>query len=99
MRVRAGVATLVTLLGAGLGCWADPAFAGDLVLPSPQAARAQEVTALCKAAGGLPDRCRPSVVPGDVRNDETVLVGLDGRGRPIRVLLDRQLLLEGNGDY
>src|SRR5689334_220280 len=92
---HAAVATFVTLV---LGL-ASPALAADLVLPSPQAARAQEVTALCAAAGGLPDRCRPSVVPGEVRNDETVLVGLDGAGHPNRVLVDQKLVLEGTGDY
>ena len=91
--------TVAAALLAGLTVSATPALADDLVLPSPQAARAQEVTALCTAAGGLPDRCRPSKVPGDVRNDETVLVGLDGAGRPATVRLDQKLLLEGTGDY
>src|SRR4051794_28388156 len=75
------------------------ALAEDVALPSPQAARAQQVTALCAAAGGLPDRCRPSVVPGDVRNDEAILVGLDGSGTPAKVLLDQNLTLQGVGDY
>src|SRR3954454_990459 len=92
---QAAVAMFVTLALLVPGT----AFAADLVLPSPQAARAQEVTALCAAAGGLPDRCRPSKVPGDVRNDETVLVGMDGGGRPATVRLDQKLLLEGTGDY
>src|SRR6476659_6773054 len=94
---HAAVAMFVTF---ALPCAVSaPALADDLVLPSPQAARAQEVTALCTAAGGLPDRCRPSVVPGEVRNDETVLVGLDGAGHPIRVVLDQKLVLAGTGDY
>src|SRR3954469_7134042 len=92
---QAAVAMFVTLALLVPGT----AFAADLVLPRPQAARAQEVTALCAAAGGLPDRCRPSKVPGDVRNDETVLVGMDGGGRPATVRLDQKLLLEGTGDY
>src|SRR3954469_19668188 len=92
---HAAVATFVTVV-VPLAL-AAPALADDLVLPSPQAARAQEVTALCAAAGGLPDRCRPSVVPGDVRNDETVLVGMDGGGQPAAARLEQKLLLRGPG--
>lgn len=95
MRRAMAVVVLVTSLLAHTA----PAAADEIALPSPQAARAQEVTALCAAAGGLPDRCRPSVVPGDVRNDELVLVGLDGQGRTARVLLEQRLVLQGVGDY
>src|SRR5688572_2565549 len=93
---RAALATGALLL---LCCAVGPAGADDLLLPEPGAARAQEVTALCTAAGGLPDRCRKSVVPGDVQNDELVLVGLDGSGVPARVQLEQRLVLRGVGDY
>src|SRR5688572_15709004 len=78
---------------------AAPAHAEELLLPTPGAARAQQVDALCTAAGGLPDRCRPSVVPGDVQNDEVVLVGLDGSGVPSKVQVEQRLVLRGTGDY
>ena len=80
-------------------CAPTAAVAEGLELPTPGAARAQEVTALCAAAGGLPDRCRRSEVPGDVQNDELVLVGLDGSGAPGQVLLEQRLVLRGVGDY
>jgi hypothetical protein len=92
MRAVVGAVLLVPLLAA-------PAAADELVLPAPQARTAQEVTALCQAAGGLPDRCRPSQVPGDVRNDEVVLVAMGGDGRPVRVQLEQRLVLQGVGDY
>ena len=89
-------AVVATCLVVGV---AAPASAEELPLPTPGAARAQQVDALCTAAGGLPDRCRASVVPGDVRNDEVVLVGLDGSGVPAKVELEQRLVLRGTGDY
>ncbi|MFN2521765.1 MAG: hypothetical protein ABR614_00410 [Mycobacteriales bacterium] len=92
--LRVTCAALLLVLTSAL-----PAAAADLVLPAPQARSAQEVTALCQAAGGLPDRCRPSQVPGEVRNDEVVLVGMAGDGSPARVQLEQRLVLQGVGDY
>src|SRR5687768_10041610 len=99
MRTPAAAARAATAALAAVCLSAGPADAEELVLPAPGAAQAQEVTNLCAAAGGLPDRCRKSVVPGEVQNDELVLVGLSGTGAPAKVLLEQRLVLRGVGDY
>ena len=72
--------------------------AAALQLPSPEQQRAQDVSLLAEV-GARPDRVLVSVVPGPVVNDELVLVGLDGGGTPVRVLLEQRLRLTGTGDY
>jgi hypothetical protein len=74
--------------------------AGSIDLPTPGAARAQELDLVCNPlVGGLPERCKKSSVPGPVVNDEIVLVGLGGDGRPARVLVEQRLVLTKVGDY
>jgi hypothetical protein len=90
------VALLVTCLTAGPA--AGPAVAEPLPLPQPLADDAQS-TELCGAVGSRPDRCLVSFVPGPVRNDEVVLVALDGAGRPAVVELEQRLTITGEGDY
>jgi hypothetical protein len=78
-----------------------PSYAGSTIeLPLPGAALAQELELVCNAVvGALPERCKKSSVPGPVVNDEVVLVGLDGTGRPSRILVEQRLLLTKVGDY
>jgi hypothetical protein len=69
-------------------------------LPTPEAARAQELDIVCNPlVGGLPERCKKSSVPGPVVNDEIVLVGLTGAGGTSRVLVEQRLVLTKVGDY
>ncbi|GAC1445214.1 MAG: hypothetical protein NVSMB55_25020 [Mycobacteriales bacterium] len=84
----------VLLLGA------VPAVAATIDLPRPGAALAQQLALVCNAAvGATPERCKKSSVPGPVVNDEVVLVGLDGAGTPVQVLLEQRLTLTKLGDY
>jgi hypothetical protein len=78
-----------------------PSYADTTIeLPRSGAALAQELALVCnKAVGGLPERCKKSSVPGPVVNDEVVLVGLSGAGRPSRVLVEQRLVLTKVGDY
>src|SRR3954471_10581401 len=87
-------ALLVTLLTAA------PALADTIVLPPPGAGAAQDLAVVCNSVvGATPDRCKKSKVPGPVVNDEVVLVGLDGGGRPAKVELEQRLVLTKVGDY
>ncbi|MCW2680607.1 MAG: hypothetical protein JWM62_2008 [Frankiales bacterium] len=83
------------LLGAS-PMLALPAVA--LELPSPTEQRAQDL-ALLAEVGARADRRLVSVVPGPVRNEEVVLVGLGASGVPDRVLVEQRLTLTGQGDY
>lgn len=95
--MRIATPALAAALAAALTLAAgSPAAAEPLELPTPAAA--QDV-ALLNAVDARADRVLVSVVPGPVRNDEVVLVGLDGSGRPQRVLVEQRLLLTGKGDY
>ena len=78
-----------------------PSYADTAIdLPTPGAARAQELDLVCNPlVGGLPERCKKSSVPGPVINDEIVLVGMGGDGRPARVLVEQRLVLTKVGDY
>jgi hypothetical protein len=101
--VRAAAVAIVipvvsTVVTAVLGLSSGPAAADPLVLPPPLADDAQS-TALCGAVGSRPDRCLTSTVPGPVRNDEVVLVGLGGDGTPAVVELEQRLRITGTGDY
>lgn len=80
---------------------ATPSYgASSIELPTPAAALAQELDLVCNPlVGGLPERCKRSSVPGPVVNDEMVLVGVTGEGRPGRVLVEQRLLLTKVGDY
>jgi hypothetical protein len=71
---------------------------GNLVLPTPEAARVQ-TSDLIKAVGGLPDRLLLSNVPGSVVNDETIQVGVGGDGSVRTVTAEQRLRLGGTGDY
>jgi hypothetical protein len=72
--------------------------ADTIELPTPDAARVQ-ADKLITVVGGRPDRLKPSVVPGKVRNDERVLVGLGGDGGVRTVSLEQRLDVQGVGDY
>lgn len=72
--------------------------ADTIDLPTPDAARVQE-DRLIAVVGGRVDRLKPSVVPGTVRNDERVLVGLAGDGSVATVSLEQRLDVQGVGDY
>ena len=74
------------------------AHADTVRLPTPEAAKVQEDN-LILAVGGRPDRLKPSIVPGKVRNDERVLVGLGGDGSVRTVALEQRLDVLGVGDY
>lgn len=94
-RVTAVAGALVAVVAVAV-----PSYAGDIVLPEPAAARAQELSLICNPlVGATPERCKRSSVPGPVVNDETVLVGLDGAGNPSRVQVEQRLLLTKVGDY
>lgn len=87
------------LLGGTLLCAAAPALpaAADVVrLPGPGTA---EVADLLDDVGARPDRVLRSVVPGPVRNDEVVRVGLRGDGSVAKVEVEQRLQLSGEGDY
>jgi hypothetical protein len=71
----------------------DPAPAGRLALPQPQAALALQVP------GTLPDRLRVSRAPGPVDNRDLVQVSLDGSGVPVQVQVEQRLRITGTGDY
>jgi hypothetical protein len=75
-----------------------PARADSITLPTPEAAQVQE-NKLIVRVGGRPDRLKPSIVPGEVRNDERVLVGLGGDGSVRTVALEQRLDVMGVGDY
>ena len=79
---------------------AGPAQADSVTLPTPEAARVQENKILNAVNGAFrPDRLKPSIVPGKVRNDEQVLVGLGGDGSVRTVALEQRLDVLGVGDY
>ena len=82
---------------------AAPTTGGTVLLPTPEAARVQEaklLEAVQKAQGVFrPDRLKASVVPGPVRNDERLFVGLGGDGTVRTVALEQRLDVEGVGDY
>ncbi len=90
------VAVVAAALGVVLA--PSPARAAALPLPVPAAGPAQDTT-LCQVVGCTPDRLLRSVVPGPVRNDEQVLVSLNGSGAPAQVGLEQRLRLTGKGDY
>jgi hypothetical protein len=95
-RVTAAAAGLLAVFLVSTPAYAD----GTIELPTPAAALAQELDIVCNpVVGGLPERCKKSRVPGPVVNDEVVLVGLNGGGRPSRVLVEQRLLLTKVGDY
>jgi hypothetical protein len=95
-RVTAVAGALLAVIAAATPSYAD----STIVLPVPGAALAQELELVCNpVVGALPERCKKSSVPGPVVNDEIVLVGLNGGGRPQRVLLEQRLLLTKVGDY
>ena len=77
---------------------AAPARADSITLPTPDAAKVQESRLIIRV-GGRPDRLKPSIVPGKVRNDERVLVGLAGDGSVRTVALEQRLDVLGVGDY
>jgi hypothetical protein len=92
-----------TVAGMVAGLVACPLAAGStrtdsIELPSPEAAKVQE-DRLITLVGGRPDRLKPSIVPGKVRNDERVLVGLSGDGGVRTVSLEQRLDVLGVGDY
>jgi hypothetical protein len=72
--------------------------ADSIELPTPDAAKVQE-NKLIIVVGGRPDRLKPSIVPGEVRNDERVLVGLAGDGAVRTVSVEQRLDVRGVGDY
>jgi len=90
------VAVVAAALGVVLA--PSPARAAALPLPVPAAGQAQDTT-LCQVVGCTPDRLLRSVVPGPVRNDEQVLISLNGSGAPAQVGLEQRLRLTGKGDY
>ncbi len=77
--------------------------ADSIELPTPEAAKVQEsklILAVQKANKAFrPDRLKPSVVPGTVRNDEKLLVGLGGDGTVRTVTMEQRLDVQGQGDY
>ncbi|MCU1602782.1 MAG: hypothetical protein JWO22_3491 [Frankiales bacterium] len=77
--------------------------ADTVELPTPEAAKVQEsklLLAVQKANNAFrPDRLKPSVVPGTVRNDEKLLVGLGGDGTVRTVVMEQRLDVQGEGDY
>lgn len=90
-------------LASVAGLLACPLLAGatraDVIsLPTPEAAQVQE-DRLILVVGGRPDRLKPSIVPGKVRNDERVIVGLAGDGSVRTVALEQRLDVLGVGDY
>ena len=100
--VPAGTAAVLLLFpGAAL---ATRAGADDLLqLPTPEAAKVQEarlLLAVQKAQSAFrSDRLKPSIVPGPVRNDERLLVGVGGDGTVRTVAMEQRLDVEGVGDY
>ncbi|MCU1692019.1 MAG: hypothetical protein JWM64_1110, partial [Frankiales bacterium] len=89
--MRALSAALLLALAVPVGAAAD-----ELRLPVPPRT---DVTDLLDDVGARPDRVLRSVVPGPVRNDEVVRVGLAGDGGVQEVGLDQVLQLSGAGDY
>ena len=77
--------------------------ADTVQLPTPEAARVQSdklLLAVQKAGNAFrPDRLLPSKVPGPVRNDERLLVGLGGDGSVRTVSVEQRLDVRGVGDY
>jgi hypothetical protein len=95
-RVTAAAGALLAVVAVSTPSYA----ATSIELPTPGAARAQELDLVCNPlVGGLPERCKKSSVPGPVVNDEIVLVGLGGDGRPARVQVEQRLVLTEAGDY
>ncbi len=93
MRARAAGLVLVVL---GLAAAPAPAARADVLrLPAPGSV---EVSDLLDDVGARPDRVLRSVVPGPVRNDEVVRVGLGPDGVE-RVQVEQRLGLTGQGDY
>jgi hypothetical protein len=72
--------------------------ADSIALPTPEAANVQK-DKLILAVGGRIDRLKPSIVPGAVRNDERVVIGIGGDGTVRTVSLEQRLDVEGVGDY
>ena len=99
MGAASAAVALLLCPGAAL---ATPAT-GTVLLPTPEAARVQEaklLLAVQQAQNAFrPDRLKPSVVPGPVRNDEHLLVGVGGDGTVRTVSIEQRLDVEGVGDY
>jgi hypothetical protein len=95
----------MTAAGAAVVCPASASvtratatFGDTIELPTPEAAKVQEDKLILRV-GGRPDRLKASVVPGRVRNDERVVVGLGGDGSVRSVSLEQRLDVQGVGDY
>lgn len=77
--------------------------ADTVSLPTPEAAQVQAtklLLAVQKASGAFRvDRLKPSLVPGPVRDDERLQVGIGGDGTVRTVVLDQRLDVQGVGDY
>lgn len=88
--------TALLLSGGAPAAAAGPTPPGALRLPAPGDL---DVGDLLAGVGARADRRLASVVPGHVRNDEVVRVGLDGAGGPRSVQVEQRLRLTGTGDY
>lgn len=77
--------------------------ADTVELPTPEAAKVQSaklLLALQRSNNAFrQDRLKPSVVPGPVRNDERLLVGIGGDGTVRTVSVEQRLDVQGTGDY